>query len=229
MTKRALLYSRVSTAEQAMPGKVSLETQVGDMERYCLEHGYEVVGRYQDVQSGADTKKARPEYERLLDAIRTKRGDVVVVWHPDRAVRGMIPAAAMQEALNAGNAVLEGVTAPVGQMLWLYAGVAGMERDRLVERTRMGVRGKAQRGEHIGGMTAFGYDYARETKRLVINPAEAEIVRRVYDLYLNEGLSLAKIARALNADGVPTKGTLGIAPAKQWRGYGGLRPKSNES
>ncbi len=65
--------------------------------------------------------------------------------------------------------------------------------------------GAAWNGRYLGGQTPFGYNYEKETKRLVVNDAEASVVRRIFRLYVDEGLSHQKIAQRLNDEAVPTK------------------------
>jgi DNA invertase Pin-like site-specific DNA recombinase len=67
MAKRAAVYSRVSTAEQAEDDKASLNEQERRCREYCQEKGYDVTVSYQDVGSG--TTKKRPRFlEMLKDA-----------------------------------------------------------------------------------------------------------------------------------------------------------------
>ena len=70
---RVAIYARVSTEQQAKEDKVSLEVQEKEIREYCSEHGHEVVEIYVDVQSGADSKQERREFERMLaDASKGK-------------------------------------------------------------------------------------------------------------------------------------------------------------
>jgi site-specific DNA recombinase len=73
----------------------------------------------------------------------------------------------------------------------------------LAKKIHRGMEGLALRGLHTGGRT-FGYETAALAgvgKKLVINPAEAEIVRRIFELSAG-GQSLKRIARMLNAEHV---------------------------
>ena len=63
---------------------------------------------------------------------------------------------------------------------------------------------KKSQGKFIAGSTSFGYSKSKEDKhKLVIEPREAEVVRKIFDMALR-GYNINKIARRLNEDGVPT-------------------------
>lgn len=65
---------------------------------------------------------------------------------------------------------------------------------------------KRKRGEFIGSFAPFGYMKDPENKhKLLIDEASAEIVRKVFHLFVNEGLSIGQVAIKLNSMGVPTK------------------------
>jgi site-specific DNA recombinase len=89
----------------------------------------------------------------------------------------------------------------------ILGAVTEFERDLITERTTSGRLGAARNGRYLGGQTPFGYDYETDTKRLVVKDTEAAAVRRIYRMYVDEGLSHEKIARRLNDEGVPTKTT----------------------
>ena len=74
--KRAVLYSRISTGDQ------HLETQLLDLRELAKQRGFEIVGEYTDVISGAKSK--RPGLERLMADARRRRFDVVLVAAFDR-------------------------------------------------------------------------------------------------------------------------------------------------
>ena len=76
----------------------------------------------------------------------------------------------------------------------------------LGNRVRAGKLRIAQQGAMPGGdgPGIFGCDYNPDLGRRVINPEEAPVVRRIFDEY-DRGLSYYKIAKGLNADGIPTK------------------------
>ena len=97
--KRAATYARVSDKSQAEEDKTYFSEQISDMEAYCKERGITIVPRYQEV--GRGWSKKRPEFQRMLADARSGRFDTIVCWKSDRLSRGMYPAAALMEVVEA--------------------------------------------------------------------------------------------------------------------------------
>ena len=200
---RAAVYARVSTEDQAREEKVSLETQVGDIEAYCKGKGYEVVKPYYiDIQSGSDSMKERPRFEKMLDDARRRSFDVIVAWTPDRLFRNMWPAARLKRTVEETGVDIEAVKQPLDKkMLGLWAWLAEMEIDNFKERSRMGKRGVALKGKVVTRCAPFGYS-ANEERFPVVNESEAYIVRRIFREYVVENKGVRAIARDLNNERV---------------------------
>jgi hypothetical protein len=81
---------------------------------------------------------------------------------------------------------------------------AQFEREVIGERIRDKVAAAKRKGKHTGGPPVLGYDIDTPNRRLVVSPAEADLVRRVFKLFLQLGSGM-KVAKALNADGCRTK------------------------
>ena len=112
------------------------------------------------------------------------------------------PAAALMEAIEGTDIKLDAVkdTIDVGTF-GILAAVGKIELDSIRQRVSMGIRGRAKRGKapsHI----RFGYKKDHDGYP-IINPPEAEIVRRIYRMYAG-GHSRTEIADALNHDGIST-------------------------
>src|SRR5690606_4276096 len=77
----------------------------------------------------------------------------------------------------------------------------------IARRTRRGLEGLARSGKPTGGR-AYGYISAADsgTGQLEIDPQQAEIVRRIFEMYA-DGASPRAIAERLNAEGVPSPGS----------------------
>ena len=201
-TKRAAIYSRVSDRSQDTEEKVSISEQTAEMEAYCERRGLIVVARYQEV--GRGWSKNRPEFQRMLADARDGRFDVIVCWKMDRLSRGMYPAAAMMEVVEAHQIRLESVMDPVDmKMFGIMAAIGKIELDNIRERTTMGRRGKAKQGRMPNGSVPYGYRIGEDGKPVVYEP-EAEIVRRIFRQYVHEGMVGLEIARQLARDNAPT-------------------------
>ena len=104
---RAAIYARVSDKSQDGEDKTSISEQISEMEAHCENRGLTIVARYQEV--GRGWSKKRPEFQRMLDDAREGRFDVIVCWKSDRLSRGMYPAAALMEVVEAHQMRLEAV------------------------------------------------------------------------------------------------------------------------
>jgi site-specific DNA recombinase len=200
---------------QADEDKVSLEEQLSDIKDYCKAKGYELVAHYQDVGSGAS--KRRANFQRMIKEIDTGVFDVIVAWKSDRLSRGMFPAVALMEAMEGSGVTLEAVKDTIDQNTFgLLAAVGKIELDNIRQRSRMGHRGKVKNGT-MTGTAKYGYtmEGGKKQKRPVINEAEAEVVRRIFQDY-NSGQGLILIANALRRDGIPTRKGGDWTPAFIW-------------
>jgi len=100
---------------------------------------------------------------------------------------------------------------PEDQLLLQFQGmIAEYERAQILERSRRGKRHRARQGQvSVLSGAPYGYHYVRKTDETAayyqVIEAEAEVVRRVYQRYTVEHLSIGAIARLLNEQGVPTR------------------------
>ena len=207
---RAAIYARVSDKSQDTEDKTSLSEQIADMEAYCERMGLIIVARYQEV--GRSWSKKRPEFQRMLADASDARFDVIVCWKMDRLSRGMYPAAALMEVVEAHQIRLESVMDPIDmKMFGIMAAIGKIELDNIRERTSMGRRGKAKQGRMPNGSVPYGYRIGEDGRPVVYEP-EAEIVQRIFHLYVHEGMVGLEIARQLARDNAPT-----WRPGSRWQ------------
>jgi len=199
--KRAAIYARVSDKSQDTEDKTSISEQISDMEAHCERRGLAIVARYQEV--GRGWSKKRPEFQRMLADARQGRFDTIVCWKSDRLSRGMYPAAALMEVIEAHRIDLEAVMDAIDMKTFgLMAAVGKIELDNFRERSSMGKRGSAKQGRIPIGNVPYGYRVGEDGRAEIVE-SEAEIVRRVYRMYVRDGKGAPAITRQLNADGVP--------------------------
>jgi site-specific DNA recombinase len=211
------IYARVSTLDQDNEDKTSIETQIAECTKYCIAKGLVPNHVLSDTMSG--NKLDRPELNKLRALVRSKEIDVIVCYSDDRLTRNPSHWLVLLEELKMYGVSLHYANtgmvefSPEGEMLsgikshfnqyWLQ---------KIVETMLRGKYGKAAQGNYIKtSRMPYGYDYNEETKELVINEIEANVIRRIFDMLLNERLSTYAISDRLNAEGVPTPLT-----AKQW-------------
>lgn len=205
----ALIYARVSTLDQATEG-TSLDTQLAACRAYCAERGYQIVGEYQDVHTGAQWRE-RPGLTALRERLR-EGGIAVVLCHAlDRLSRDQTHLAVLVDAIEYAGARLELVTetfedSAVGKFIRsAKAFAAEVEREKFVERSTRGRRARVESGKPLpGARPLYGYRWRDEEKTgLEIDPQTGPVAARI----LREaqlGRPLRAIARGLSADGILT-------------------------
>ena len=204
---RAALYIRVSTLEQAQEG-YSVGEQKERLIAYCKAKDWIIADIYVDGgYTGSNLN--RPGIQKLIS--ETDKFDLVLVYKLDRLSRSQrdtlylieevfrpkgVDFISMQESFDTST--------PFGKaMIGLLAVFAQLEREQIKERTWMGRVARAKTGlHHGGGHIPIGYEY--EDGHLVINPYEAEQVRKIYEWYL-AGDSLKTITDKLQEAGYTNK------------------------
>ena len=208
--QRASIYARVSDKSQAEDDKTSLTEQTSEIEAYCERKGLTVVARYQEIGQG--WSKKRPEFQRMLTDAKQGRFDTIVCWKSDRLSRGMFPAAALMEVVEACQINLEAVMDSIDMKTFgLMAAIGKIELDNFRERASLGRRCTAKQGRIPTGGLPYGYRIGDDGRPEVAED-EAAIVRRIYHQYVHEGLGVLSIARQLEDEGLPT----GKPNAKRW-------------
>ncbi len=206
-TKRAAIYARVSDKSQDTEDKTSISEQISDMEAHCERKGLTITARYQEV--GRGWSKNRPEFQRMLADAKRGRFDTIVCWKSDRLSRGMYPAAALMEVVEAYQIELEAVLDAIDMKTFgLMAAIGKIELDNFRERAPMDKRGSAKQGRIPVNNVPFGYRLG-EGRRPEVVESESEVVRRVFRMYVREDMGAPAIAKQLTAEGVPTPKEVG--------------------
>ncbi len=218
--KRAAIYARVSDKSQDTEDKTPISEQIAHMEAHCQRRGLTIAARYQEV--GRGWTKNRPEFQRMLADARKGRFDTIVCWKSDRLSRGMYPAAALMEVVEAYQIGLEAVMDAIDMKTFgLMAAIGKIELDNFRERASMGKRGSAKQGRIPVNNVPFGYRLGEDRRPQVV---EAEIIRRVFHMYVREGMGAPAVARQLTAEGVPTPQAVGDGTTAPSPASWALRP-----
>ena len=220
--KIAGLYIRVSTEDQAREG-FSLPEQEKRLRAMCEYKGYEIYKLYKDAGISAKTGNTRPAFEELLQDIRDKKCNTIVVLKLDRLTRSVFDLEGIMNFLEENNAYLDcaneeiNTTNSSGKMVArLLTTVSQNEIERTSERTKFGLSEAIKEG-HIPARAPLGYKHI--DKKLVPDPLTKDIVIRIYNLYF-EGKSYYNIATIFNEEQVLGK--------TNWKDTGILRIISNE-
>jgi site-specific DNA recombinase len=211
VAERAIIYRRVSTDEQARGS--SLATQLESCRRYCADRGYSVLADFSDAQSG--TQGDRPGLNATLDAVKTLRPEVIVLYHADRLGRDNIVQALAERDLTRYGARIEyvmggGTGSPEQELLKGTLQVIAIYDNRLrTRRTKEGQNSRVRDGNVlVAARPPYGYRYIGGDRkgRLERDPDEAPIVQRIFRWYVDDGLTTYEIAKRLHAEQIPTRG-----------------------
>lgn len=213
MTKRAILYARVSGDDRKYATS-GIESQLTDCRKYADERGYQVVGEYYEtpdkVTSGADWL---PELDRVMKLAQSGGFEVVVVREIDRLARNRFKQMSVEIQLESYGARVEYVIGQFeesaeGRLLkGLMSEFAEYEREKIRQRTARGILRSVEAGNvKLSGFGApYGYSLAtKDGKRtLIVNEQEAAIVRLVFDMYVNRRWGMYTIAQYLSEHQTP--------------------------
>lgn len=204
----AFILARYSTDNQ---NSDTIEVQVGKCSEWCSANGVPVLGVYADY-AVSGMKDTRPQYEAMMSALRSGQADTVVIYDQSRMFRDMTLWFEFRKNLERMGVRVHSVTQPnIGGDLkdpsvFLEESVWAVFNQLHVLQTTQKVNAAKQRkarlGEHNGGIPPLGYKVV--AKRLEIDEAEAEIVRRIFREYAS-GQTYKSIIDGLNRDGLKTK------------------------
>ncbi len=212
---RCAIYTRKSTDEGLEQDFNSLDAQRESGENYIASqkaNGWVCLpDRYDDGGcSGGNIE--RPALKRLLTDIRERKVDMVVVYKLDRLSRSLMDFSELQTAFDEYGVSFVAVTQEINtstsagrMMLNILMTFAQYEREIITERIRDKIAAAKKRGKHCGGFPLLGYDSDPVTKKLAVNPKEAETVRFIFASYLKHGSAKA-VSTELELRGLKTKG-----------------------
>src|SRR3954470_22614532 len=209
------IYARVSSEQQREENTIASQTAA--LIEFAKDHDLEVPNEWVFEDKGySGATLERPGLERVRDLASEGQIQVVLVYAPDRLSRKYAYQILLIEELARNGVETLFVKAPQGasaedQLLVQFQGmIAEYERAQILERSRRGKRHRAHSGEvSVMSGAPFGYRFVRKTDQSAayyqIDEEQALIVRRVFDLYTVEGLSIGEITRQLNLEAIPTR------------------------
>ena len=208
--QKVAVYARVSTQEQAVEG-VSIDAQIAALKANAKIQGWEITDVYIDGGYSGGTDE-RPALKRLLADAKQRQFNIIAVCKLDRFFRNLrlllnhlhsleqlgIKFISTQEGLDTST--------PYGKFAVQMMGViAEFEWGRIGERVRDSRHYLISQGKWPGGRTLYGYRWLAEERKWEVAPEEAETVRRIYHLYIDQKKGVEAIVRILNDEGSHTR------------------------
>jgi site-specific DNA recombinase len=209
---RCAIYTRVSTDQGLEQDFNSLDAQYEASQAYIRSQAHAgwalIRSKYDDGGfSGGNTD--RPALQRLLEDVRARKVDIIVVYKVDRLTRSLADFAKLVELFDEHGVSFVSVTqqfnttTSMGRLtLNVLLSFAQFEREVTSERIRDKIAASKRKGLWVGGMAPLGYD--TKDRKISINEAEADRVRTIFRSYLRLG-SLNLLMVDLRKQGIVTK------------------------
>lgn len=210
---KCYIYIRVSTAMQV--DGYSLEAQKDRLIKFAEFQDMEVVREYCDAGKSGKSITGRPEFTQMLQDVADDKDGVeyILVFKLSRFGRNAADVLnSLQYIQDFGVNLIcveDGIDSSKdsGKLtITVLSAVAEIERENILVQTMEGRKQKAREGKWNGGQAPFGYTLDSKKGMLVVNPEEAEIVKIIFNKFVNEGLGADSISNYLNQHGyVKTK------------------------
>ena len=205
--EKCVIYSRVSTLEQN-------ESQISSLIEHSKKMGYDLVKTFDEKVSGLKKLDERKELTELLNYVKINKVQHILIWEIsrlgrltseiltiiDKLIDEQVNIYVHKDHLNTLNTD-KTRNNNTYLLLTILAGIGNNEVLTTRERTKRGLQVSREKG-NFGGILPYGYD--RIDKKLVVNPKESEIVKQIFEMFLNE-IGTQKIANHLNELKTPTK------------------------
>ncbi len=210
---QAAIYARVSTEKQGR--EQTIDSQLAALHQWVLQHQHTLGSEHVYTDEGySGARLDRPGLDALRDAAIAGDFEVVAVFSPDRLARKYAYQVLLLEELRRAGCQVVFLQHPISEdpndqlLLQIQGAVAEYERAVLSERFRRGKLQKARAGRWIGGKPPYGYRYVHRQEGvagnmvpgyLVVDQAEADFVRMIYQWLVTEQMTIRQILKRLNA------------------------------
>jgi len=207
---RCAIYTRKSHEEGLEQEFNSLDAQREACEAYIASQkheGWKALATHYDDGGFTGGNMDRPGLKALLADIEADRVDVVMVYKVDRLSRSLMDFSKLVALFEEHDVAFVSVTqrfdttSSMGRLtLNILLSFAQFERELCGERIRDKIAIAKKKGKYVGGRPLLGYDVDRERMRLLVNEAEAKLVRHIFERFCRLG-SCMLVARELNDQG----------------------------
>lgn len=210
MKKKCYIYIRVSTAVQVEG--YSLEAQKAGLYRYASYNDMEIVGEYCDAGISGGSIRGRHDFQRMMGDVINEKDSVsyVLVFKLSRFGRNAADVLKSVQLLRdyevnlvSVNDGIDSSTSGGRLMLSILSAVAEMEKENITVQFSAGKLHKFKKGGWAGGTVPYGY--RNENGKLYIVKKEAEIVKKIFEMYDQDGVGIATIVNHFNDNGYRTR------------------------
>lgn len=193
------LYPRVSTDDQVREG-FSLDEQEKEMKKLCMYKNYQIYKVYREEGVSAKNMN-RPKFQEMMQDLKDGKINRIIVYKLDRLTRSIQDLEVICKLIEKYHCSLDSVSEEINTdtamgvfFIRMTTILAQLEIERTSERTKFGLKGAAKNG-YFCGKAPIGY--RKINKKLVIDDLESEVVKEIFDDYVN-GLSVCTITKKLN-------------------------------
>ncbi len=200
-----LIYARVSPKGSGYEGETSIQMQIQFCREYVKRQSGEIIGEFADEFFSGKSME-RPNFREIMAKLECGEAewDTICVYKLSRLTRSTRDGAFIFEQLHNWGKGFVSVTeptfdfsTPMGRaMLTIFQAFNQFEREQSAENTKNKMVSIAQKGLWPIGKAPFGYKRgAKKDNKLYVDPRNAEIVRDIYNLYLDDHTPLCSIAK----------------------------------
>ena len=202
---KAVIYSRVSTDEQAKEG-VSLDNQLQKCRLQAEINDFTIIDEIQDAGRSAKSIQGREGLNQVITLVKSKKINAVIIYKLDRLTRNVSDLNMLIQLFNKYNVSLISVRDSLdtqsasGRMVINLLGVISQwERETISERTSEAMSYLKSQGRKVSKHIPFGYRMVDNV--IVKDEAEWEVVERIHAMR-EGGASFPEIAKAVNDTGL---------------------------
>ncbi len=209
---RAATYVRVSSDEQVKGYSLTFQKEE-NIEALKKDGAIPPEEKHIYIDDGyTGINGNRPALQMMIEAAKRKEFDVIYVWKIDRLFRNTKLVLNLVDDLATYGIGVKSVlepfcdsSNPIGRyMFTMMAAGAEMEHANINERTQHGKIRAMKEGKWLAP-APYGYSINEETRKLEINEKEAKWVKKFYEWFLNERLTLYQLQQRVNSLNIPTK------------------------
>lgn len=206
---RVCAYCRVSTDNEEQLNSYQSQLKYYD-EKINSKLEWQFAGIYSDEAISGTLDYKRTDFMRMIADCMEGKIDMILTKSISRFARNTLDTLKYVRMLKEKNVAilfeeenLNTLTSAGELMLTVLSAMAQQESENISSHVLLGLKMKKDRGELIGYNGCYGYNYNLEIKEITINEKEANIVRYMFERYV-EGIGSSTIAKELTEKGIKT-------------------------